>query len=358
MASKSKVFFSSVSNKKYISPLQKISRLLERCDIDKKFEKGQLIAIKTHFGEFGNTAFIRPIMLRPVVEKLKQMETRPYLTDTNTLYIGMRGNSIDHLNCATWNGWGYSTLQVPIIIADGLRGENTVEVDVDLHLLKKVKLASDIINADGMVCVSHFKGHQLSGFGGAIKNISMGCASRQGKLDMHSNSKPYVSEVKCIKCGKCLSSCQVKAISMREKSAWIDTNICVGCVRCMAICPVEAIDANWNSSSQDVQKKMAEYAFGLKKSLKDKIIFVNLVTEITPECDCFMANDVPIAPDIGYLASTDPVALDKACYDLVCKASNKDPFKEFHKNIDSIYQLQHGYDIGLGNIEYDLIDIG
>jgi len=296
-------------------------------------------------------------MLRPVVEKLKQMETKPYLTDTNTLYIGMRGNSIDHLNCANWNGWGYSTLQVPIIIADGLRGENTVDVDVNLHLLEKVKLASDIINADGMVCVSHFKGHMVAGFGGAIKNISMGCASRQGKFDMHSNSRPYINEKKCIGCGKCSPACQVKAIEMKEK-AYIDSNICVGCVRCMAVCQVDAIDINWDSSHQDAQKKMAEYAYGLKKCLKDKIIFVNIVTNITPECDCFAANDVPIAPDIGYLSSLDPVALDKACYDLVCKASNSDPFKEAHKNIDSIYQLQHGYDIGLGNIEYELIDIG
>ncbi|MBP7552932.1 MAG: DUF362 domain-containing protein [Spirochaetes bacterium] len=353
----SDVYFCSMENKRYKSPLEKIKKLLNKCEIKNKFQKNELIAIKAHFGEYGNAAFIRPIFLRPVIEMLKEMETKPFLTDTNTLYAGMRANSVDHLYCSTVNGFNYSTLQIPTIIADGLRGENSIEFEVNLPLSKKVKLASDIIHSDGMVCVSHFKAHEIARIGGAIKNLSMGCASRQGKLDMHSNSRPFVKEKNCTSCSKCVSSCQVAAIEMREK-AFIHSDICVGCARCVSICPVGAIQIDWNASSDSVQKKMVEYAFGTVTALKHRIIYINVLTAISDGCDCYPGNSAPVTGDIGFLASLDPVAIDRASYDLVIKnCGGEDPFGKVYPHIDSNVQFEHAKAIGLGSVEYNLITL-
>ncbi len=313
-----------------------------------------MIAIKVPFGELGNTAFINPVLLRPVIEELKRIKTNPFLTDTNTLYTGMRGNSVNHLHNAFLNGFNYSTLQVPVIIADGLRGENTVEIDINLELVKKVKLAGVIVNSNGMIVVSHFKGHENAGFGGAIKNLSMGCASRQGKLEMHSQTRPYVDR-KCSVCGKCISNCQVDAIVINHK-AFI-TNKCIGCGRCITICPENAINVNWTETTINKQKKMVEYAYGIGKIFNSKIIYLNILTSISPGCDCNPYNDAPIVPDIGYLASIDPVALDKASYDLVIKQMGYDPFKKEYPHIDFNTQFEYSKKINFGNLEYELINV-
>ncbi|MCK4797652.1 MAG: DUF362 domain-containing protein [Spirochaetes bacterium] len=349
------VYFSSIENKKSDSPLNKIKQLLNKCNVSKLFKKDELIAIKVHFGELGNTSFIRPIYLRPVIEILKNIQVKPFLTDTNTLYVGMRTNSVDHLHNAFVNGFNYSTLQVPVVIADGLRGENTQTIEVNLDLLKNVKLANDIINADGMIVISHFKGHEVSGFGGAIKNISMGCASRQGKLVMHSQTKPVVKQKFCTACGRCVSNCQVGAIKIKEK-AFI-TKKCVGCTRCIAICPENAISIQWNESAGNTQRKMVEYAYGLNKALKSKIIYINILMSMSPACDCYPGNDKPVANDIGFLASCDPVAIDKASYDLVIKEANEDPFKKIYPDIDPDIQFEHTQKIGFGSVEYKLVKI-
>jgi uncharacterized protein len=352
---KPKVYFADLENMKFRSPLDKISMLLDKCDINTKFKDNDLIAVKVHFGELGNTAFIRPVYLRPVIDKLKKLGAKPYLTDTNTLYAGMRTNSVDHLHNASLNGFNYSTLQVPVIIADGLRGENTVSVEVDLELLKKVKLATDIVNADGMVVVSHFKGHEVSGFGGAIKNLSMGCAARRGKLEMHSQTKPVVKQGTCTACGRCVDNCQVRAIKIEEK-AFI-TKLCVGCARCIAVCPENAITIQWNESSANTQRKMVEYAFGTVKALRSKIIYVNVITDVSPACDCYPGNGKPVADNIGFLASLDPVAIDKASYDLIIKQHGHDPFVKVYPEIDPMIQFEHCAKVGFGSAEYELITI-
>ena len=328
---------------------------MEHCNIEKMFNKKELIAIKIHFGELGNTSFIRPILLRPIIKILKNMGTNPYLTDTNTLYIGMRSNSVDHLYNATLNGFNYSTLQIPVIIADGLRGENTKEIQIKSELLKKVKIASDIYNADGMIVISHFKGHEVSGFGGTIKNLSMGCASRQGKLDMHSQNKPVVKQSKCTVCGLCIKNCQVNAIIIKGKA--VITDKCVGCTRCISICPEEAIESLWNESSEKTQKKMVDYAFAVTEKFKSKILYINILTSISPACDCYGGNDKPVTEDIGFLASTDPIALDKASFDMVKKQVGKDPFKDIYPKINSNIQFEYAKKIGFSIIDYDLIKI-
>ncbi|MGE4267005.1 MAG: DUF362 domain-containing protein [Deferribacterales bacterium] len=352
----SDVFFSSIDSKKHKSPLMKISKLLSKCDPNNYFTKGDLIAVKTHFGEYGNTAFIRPVFLRPVLDILNHLGTKPFLTDTNTLYVGMRTNSIDHLHNATMNGFNYSTLQTPVIIADGLRGDNSVEVPVKGELLSEVMLAAEIASADGMMVVSHFKGHEVSGFGGAIKNISMGCACRKGKLDMHSDSHPSVDQETCTSCGRCLTFCASNAITMSPK-AFI-TEKCTGCAMCISVCPHTAIKINWNASSATTQKKMAEYAAGVFNALDRKLIFLSIILSVSPACDCYPGNDRPVVADIGFAASADPVALDKACHDLVIKAyGGKDPFKEKYPDVDSAVQLAHAEKLGIGTADYRLIEV-
>ncbi|MBF0541509.1 MAG: DUF362 domain-containing protein [Nitrospirae bacterium] len=354
---KSNVYFSSLKNSKMTSPLEKISRLFERCAPSKMFSKGDLIAIKVHFGELGNTSFLRPIFLRPIIETLKSLETKPFLTDTNTLYIGMRTNSVDHFHNAMLNGFGYSTLQVPVIIADGLRGEQSVSIQVSQELLESVSIASEIAHSDGMVVVSHFKGHEVSGFGGAIKNMSMGCASRQGKLQMHSVTRPVVDVSICSACGKCQDNCQSKAIDI-EKTAFISTR-CVGCSRCIAVCPEKAIGHNWDESASNIQKKMIEYASGTIKALNSRLIFINILTSISPACDCYKGNDAPITGDLGFMASLDPIAIDRASYEMVINSTphKSDPFREIYDYLDPEVQFRHAKKIGLGNADYNLIDI-
>jgi uncharacterized Fe-S center protein len=351
----SKVYFTPLENKKLNSPLLKIKKLLNKCNIKDFFNKNELIALKVHFGELGNTAFLRPIYLRPIVELVNHSGAKPFMVDTNTLYVGMRTNTVDHLHNAMFNGFGYSTLQTPIVIADGLRGENSIEFEVNLELQKTVSLASDIVNADGMVCISHFKGHEISGFGGAIKNLSMGCASRQGKLEMHSNSKPTVHQENCTSCGRCLQNCASNAIEMTPK-AFITDN-CTGCSRCIAVCPEHTIHINWDASSADTMKKMVEYAYGTYLALNKKIIFINFITSVSPACDCYPGNDKPVVEDLGFAASLDPIALDKACFDLVKKAKGEDPFKTVYPEIDSDIQFKHAEKINFGDIQYELIRI-
>jgi len=350
----SEVFFSSIDSKKHKSPLLKIKKLVNRCSPESIFNKNDLIAIKTHFGEYGNTAYLRPIFLRPVIEKLQHLNTKPYLTDTNTLYVGMRTNSVDHLHNATMNGFNFSTLGLPTIIADGLRGENSVNISIDGDMLKSVNLAKDIASADGMFMVSHFKGHEVSGFGGAIKNLSMGCSCRQGKLDMHSDSKPSVFQDKCTSCGRCLSFCASNAIDMTPKAMINDK--CTGCAMCISSCPEGAIYINWDASSASTQTKMAEYASGIVKALNKKIIYLSVIMSVSPACDCLPGNDRPVVGDIGFASSLDPVALDKACLDLVSKAyGGSDPFSELYPEVDSNVQLAHAEKMGIGTQNYKLI---
>lgn len=351
----SEVFFSTIDSKKHKSPLLKIKKLINRCAPETVFKKSELIAVKTHFGEMGNTAFLRPIFLRPVIEKLNFIGTSPYLTDTNTLYVGMRTNSVDHLHNATLNGFNYSTLQVPVIIADGLRGDNSIPVEINGELLDVVHLASDIVSADGMFVVSHFKGHEVTGFGGTIKNLSMGCSCRKGKLDMHSDSKPSVFADKCTSCGRCLSFCASGAIDMTP-TASINDN-CSGCAMCISVCPEGAIHINWDASSASTQTKMAEYAAGVVKALDGKLVYMSVIMSVSPACDCYPGNDRPLVGDIGFAASLDPVALDKACYDLVCKAYGGDPFKVRYPNVDSDIQLSHAEKMGIGTKSYKLIEV-
>lgn len=351
------VYYSSLKSKNTSSPLNKIKKLMNRCGAKEIYSKNDMVAVKLHFGELGNTAFIRPIFLRPVIEQLKAYNTKPFLTDTNTLYTGMRSNSVDHIHNATFNGFNYSTLQVPVIIADGLRGENSRELAIpNGKHLKTAKLASDIVNADALVLVSHFKGHELTGFGGALKNLAMGCASRGGKLAMHSVSKPKIKEELCTACGRCKGVCQVQAISI-SKYASIDDK-CTGCARCVGICPEGIISIRWDNGITELQQMMTEYASAVLNAFDKPVVCINILTSMTPTCDCMAGNDAPVVHDLGFMASTDPVALDQASYDMVKRHSGgKDPFAEKNNGITGEEQLAHAETIGFGTTKYNLVEI-
>lgn len=352
------------------SLLDRLKRLLEAAGLAEVIAQRDLVAVKLHFGEKGNTAFIRPVFLAQVVEKVKELGGMPFLTDANTLYAGTRGNSVSHLNTAVENGFAFSTVKAPLIIADGLRGGSHEAVRINLDLVKVAYIGKEIHDSDALIGVAHFKGHEVTGFGGAIKNVGMGCASRKGKLDQHSELSPKVKAKKCIGCGLCAEHCAQKAISLKNDKAFIDPGLCVGCAECILICPQAAIDAQWDSDSPRLQKKMVEYTLAVLKKKKSKCIFVNFITSVSPACDCYGHSDAPIVRDVGILASRDIVALDQASVDLVnaqpglegscltsARAPGEDKFKAVYPKIDWTVQLEYAQSIGLGSRAYEIIPV-
>lgn len=356
----SKVYFSSLYAKsKSENVPNKLRRMFDKAGFGEFSSPQDMTAVKLHFGEKGNTTYVHPVYVRAIVDKVKESGCRPFLTDTNTLYSGSRRNSIDHIQTAIENGFGYEVTGAPIIIADGLYSKNSVEVEIGCRHFSHAKIAGDIYYADSMVVISHFKGHEMAGFGGAIKNLAMGGATAAGKQMQHSSIKPEVEEERCISCMRCRAVCPVQAISAKEnRKANIDHEICYGCGECVTVCPVKAIDVNWTTDNNQFLEKMAEFAYGAVKNKMQKTAYFSFLMNVTPHCDCAAWSDRPIVGDIGILASDDPVAIDAACYDLVEKLAGEDAIAKAHPQIDARYILRYAEEIGLGSREYQLIDIG
>ena len=376
---KSPVFFSDLKVESGETLLDKVDVLLDRTDLKGKIREKDLVAIKLHFGEKGNTAIVQPIFLRRIVDRVKQYQGKPFLTDTNTLYRGMRQEAVSHLTNAYQHGFTYSAIDAPLLIADGLRGNSVVKVTIDKPLFKTVSIAHDIYMADALISVAHFTGHELCGFAATLKNLGMGCASREGKLSQHSNISPQVKGKKCKGCERCLSWCAQEAISMlppqvkvatKKSIAFIDSIKCTGCGECIPICPSGAIQIQWNESIPIFQKKMVEYAYGAVQKKKGKTLYINFLTQISPACDCWGHSDTPIVNDVGILSSEDPVAIDQASVDLVNReAGNRssklsgawepgeNKFQAIYPEVDWTIQLAYAQEIGLGTREYELIKI-
>lgn len=348
---------------------QRVEKILRLAGIDSRIGQGDLTAVKLHFGEMGNTAFIRPVFARHVVKMLQQQGAKPFLTDTNTLYAGSRSDSVNHLDTAMANGFTYACLGAPLIIADGLVGNSCEEVPVKGSHYDSVAIATDIAMSDAMVSMAHFKCHEVSGIGGSVKNLGMGCSARKGKLSMHSDVSPKVTAKKCTACRQCIGHCAHSAIAI-DKKARIDPEACVGCGECIITCPEGAIQVQWNQGPESMQEKMAEYAAGAIEGKRDKCVFVNFITQISPACDCYGHSDAPIVGDIGIAASTDPVALDQACADMVNAAQGnensalqsghapgEDKFRGVYPNVDWTVQLAHAEKIGLGSRDYKLVKL-
>lgn len=366
----SKVYFADMRASHKENLFDKISKLLALCGLAQRVGEGDLAAVKIHFGEKGNSAFIRPIFARRVVDELKKLGAKPFLTDSSTLYPGERKEAISALACGIENGFAYAVVNAPLIISDGLRGVTETTVPVHGELLKEVYIGTEIVEADALIALSHFKCHELTGFGGAIKNLGMGCASRKGKLVQHSTVAPQVTAKHCTGCGICIRACAHDAIVIEDGVAVIDAVKCAGCSRCITVCPTKAVAIQWNEAADLVMKKMAEYALGAVSNKQGKTVYLNFITQVSPACDCYGHCDAPIVNDIGICASTDPVALDQACADLVNNARGNqdsalksghepggDKFRGVWPEIPWQVQLEHAEQVGLGSRTYELIKL-
>lgn len=365
----SEVYFSDFrSRSSRENKISKIKALFKASGFDNIITKKDLTAVKLHFGERGNDSYINPVFVRQIVDKVKQNGGKPFLTDTNTLYLGSRHNSVDHLQTAIEHGFDYAVAGAPLIIADGILGNNERNIEVNLKHFKSVKIAGDIEKSDSMVVMSHFKGHGMSGFGGAVKNLAMGCATAFGKIEQHECVKPVIKGA-CMACGKCMSVCPEDAISIKNQKSVIDYDKCIGCNFCLELCPDSVIGLDFENIPIFIEK-MTEYAYGAVKNKQNKVGYINFLMNITPDCDCVPWSDAPIVSDIGIVASTDPVAIDAASLDLVneqCGLKNsllhhnfdkgEDKFKGVWGKIDGEIQLRYGEKIGLGNMDYELIKI-
>lgn len=367
----SNLFFTSFRSS-FSNPFPaRFRKLLEKTAFENTFKKNEFLGVKTHFGEIGNTGFIQPAYVRQLLEYYRKMPVRIFITDTNTIYQGSRSDAVSHLHNAYANGFSYATLGVPVIIADGLTGQDFIEVPVDGEVFTKVKIAGTIGELDKMVVLSHVKGHMIGGFGGALKNLGMGCAPRLQKYAMHSTMNPFVIREKCAGCGKCAAWCPEEAISLRDKKAFLDDKKCAGCGECIEVCPENAIDLNWNAEAHRVQKAWVETACGVVKKVKpENILYVNFINNVTPDCDCFGFSDNAIVRDVGVLAGTDPVAIDRASVDLINRQEGlagsrlkkalqpgSDKFRDIFPQVDWKVQLDHAEKLGMGKQDYEIIEI-
>ena len=324
MSDKANVYFTDFRTTHSESLLQKLQRLLKTAGMgDLPFE-GKYTAIKIHFGEPGNLSFLRPNYVKAVVDFIKARGGKAFLTDCATLYVGGRKNALDHLDTAYLNGFTPFSTGCHVLIGDGLKGVDDTHVPLpDGHFVKEAKIGRAIMDADIFVSLTHFKGHEMTGFGGTIKNIGMGCGSRAGKKEMHDTGKPQVTAAKCIGCGLCIKACAHDAITLgkhdaqtavRSCVAHIDAEKCAGCGRCIGQCPKDAIEPTYDESIEVLNAKIAEYTAAVIRGRPH--FHISLICDVSPECDCHGWNDAPIIPNIGMLASADPVALDRACVDL------------------------------------------
>ena len=368
---KSDVFFTTFKATNNENLLKKLHRLMKTAGFEKIDFTDKYAAIKLHFGEYGNLAFLRPNYAKVVADYVKELGGKPFLTDCNTLYVGSRKNALDHMDTAYLNGFSPLQTGCHVIIADGLKGSNEQLVPINLEYVKEAKIGQAIMDADVVISLTHFKGHEEAGFGGTIKNLGMGSGSRAGKMEQHCDGKPYVDQKLCIGCGSCFRICAHGAPIIENSKAHIDENKCVGCGRCLAICPKNAVKPLFQDSFKLLNCKMAEYAYAV---CKDRPCFhVSLICDVSPNCDCHAENDIPIIPDVGMLASFDPVALDQACADLCNKMPviegsclddnikkyghedhNHEVFHMNHPDTEWESCLDHAQKIGLGSRDYQL----
>jgi uncharacterized Fe-S center protein len=322
-------------------------------------QSGESVAVKLHFGEPGNTAYLKPQYVKPIVDLIKKQGALPFLTDANTLYKGGRSDSKTHLESAHKHGYSKETMGADVIIADGPDCHDVEKIIVNLKHFEDVSIARAAVTSDALIALTHFKGHDCAGFGGAIKNVGMGLGSKAGKQRMHADIVPKVDINKCEGDGDCVKWCPTNAITLVNEKAVIDLSKCIGCAECVAVCPTGAIAISWTGTPDSVQEKIAEYAYGILAGKKGKAAYFNFLMDISPNCDCYSKAGPPIVPDIGVLASNDIIAIDQACVDLVNNSEGRikggDKFKALYPTVDWSVQLKYGEEIGLGQRKYELI---
>lgn len=353
----------------------KLKKLIRRAGISQIDMDGKFVAIKMHFGELGNISYLRPNYAKAVADVVKELGGKPFLTDCNTMYPGSRKNALEHLECAWENGFSPLSTGCPILIGDGLKGTDDIAVPViGGKYVKEAKIGRAIMDADVFISLTHFKGHEMTGFGGAIKNIGMGCGSRAGKKEQHCSGKPRIDEQLCRGCRKCQKSCANDGLVFNEETRKmvVDLEHCVGCGRCLGACNFDAVQFIGDDAVEMLNYRMAEYAKAVVDGRPQ--FHISLIVDVSPNCDCHCENDAPILPNIGMFASFDPLALDQACADACLAAAPmansqlsdhlSDP--HFHNHHDHFKNstpesewkscLEHAEKIGLGNRSYELVD--
>ncbi len=365
----SKVYYTDLHVHGNTNLLRKLEKLIRAAGIENIDFANRFTALKLHFGEEGNLAYLRPNYVKVVADVVKSLGGVPFLTDCNTLYVGSRKNAIDHLDVAALHGFGPLTTGCQVIIADGLKGTDEILVPVPCgEYVQEAKIGHAIMDADIIISVNHFKGHEQAGFGGALKNLGMGCGSRAGKMEQHASGKPHVLEKLCTGCRACVRQCAHDAITYgRNGKAAIDHGKCVGCGRCLGACNFDAINPPSDHSCDILCKKMAEYAWAVLEGRPH--FHISLVIDVSPFCDCHGENDIPLIPDVGFFASFDPVALDQACADacnrmppmpgsMIQDSSPKeDRFTSAFPDTDWQVALAHAEKLGLGTRAYELVTL-
>ena len=366
---KSKVYFTNMKAKNGENLQMKLNRLMKKAGMETIDFQDKYVAIKMHFGERGNLSYLRPNYAKTVVDLVRELGGRPFLTDCNTLYVGGRKNALDHIDTAYVNGFSPFSTGCHVIIGDGLKGTDDVDVPVNGEYVKAAKIGRAVMDADVIISRTHFKGQEMTGFGGALKNLGMGCGSRAGKMDMHSTGKPYVDQSRCIGCHQCEKICAHGAPEFTDGKASINHDKCVGCGRCIGVCPKDAVLAAKDATHDIINKKIAEYSLAVVQGRPN--FHISLVVDVSPYCDCHGENDRAIVPNVGMFASFDPVALDVACADAVNAQpiimdsilgesrghENRDYFGQVSPNTNWKVGIEHGVKIGLGNSEYELIEV-
>ncbi len=338
---------------------EKARRLFRAGGFKSCFRKKDFTAVKVHVGEDVNTTYIKAPCLKGLVEELVKLGAKPFITDTSTLYTGRRHNAIDHAVLAAERGFGVEGLGIPFVAPDGLFGTAETAVAIKGELDTEVSIAADIVRCQSILSVAHFTGHCATCAGATLKTLGMGCSSRKGKMRQHSALKPHIKDGKCTCCGECHRYCPADAITLDEIQAHIDQGKCIGCAECVAVCRFDAVEYDWRQENEILQKSVAEHALGVLTGKQGRAVFFNFLVSMTKDCDCFDRADMPtMVADIGILASTDPVAVDRAAIDMVeARGGRRLPELIGNGNLEWRHQIEHAVKIGLGCAEYELIDV-
>lgn len=338
------------------SVAKKAGVLFDKSGFKKIIEDDAMVAVKQHFGERGNDDYLPPAIAAEIVRRLQKCGAKPFLTDTNTLYSGSRHNAVDHLATIHEHGFTTEAVGAPVLIADGLRGADHVEVGIEGKHMDKVYLASAAAQADALVVLTHVTGHCNAGLGGTIKNVAMGFASRAGKLAQHHVGAVLISKDKCAGCGICADVCPEGAITVDDVAS-VDAELCIGCGQCLALCPKGAIGHAWGRGAQELQERMAEYVLALMNLKRGRVAFMSFLYHVRKDCDCIGRSAPKYCRDLGILSSLDPVALDQATIDIVEKELERPGIQEMWPDIDPTIQIRHAEKIGAGTAKYNLKDV-